>query len=111
MLQESAHILEILVASWAFVVIVTIEILVGCIAVPGIVVDISETDAGRAGSLFQVQDHGGFGHKGAIARKAFDTLLAVNELMLLGISVALKLRFTEHGCRQFQKENNIHILD
>lgn len=46
MLQESAHILEILVASWAFVVIVTIEILVGCIAVPGIVVDISETDAG-----------------------------------------------------------------
>lgn len=104
MLQESTHEPEILCTSRAFVVTVIIEIPAGCMAGPCMVVNIYKTNPGRAGSLFQVQDHGGFGHKGAITRKTFDSLLTVNELVLLCMLGALESRITEHAvCRHVRK--------
>jgi hypothetical protein len=104
MLQESTHVPEIFITGWTFIVTIIIVILVGCVAFACIVVDIIETNAGRAGSLFQVQDHGGFGHEGAITCKTFDTLLAVNELVLLRMLGTTQSGFYIACSRQVHKE-------
>lgn len=112
MLQESTYESAILFASRTAVVTIIIEIPVGCIAGLCVVVDIYKINARRAGPLFQVQDHGGFRHKRAIARKAFDIFITVNELVLLCMLAVLEsLRIARHAGKPFSKEKNVHISD
>lgn len=83
MLQESTHKLELPVTFRAQVATVIADIPLGSMMLPRTAVDVPETNARLAGSLFQVQDHGGFGPKCAWTRIALVSFAKMRGFVLL----------------------------